>query len=231
MQTRHRAVEQIIEEQARRWEMLRKKKREEAPSPRKAELAIAISRLPGCSSREIAREIADRRKFDLFDKEIMQKVAENSHLSAALLGTLDERTLSWAEELVAALTMPEIEVFFRQLSKVLLALAYHGNAVILGRGAGFLIPHDKCLRVMLVAPLEARIENIARKYKLSSEEAKRRVLQVDSERRGYVRKYFHADMLDPTSFDIVLNTADLSIGGASAAIHAAWEDKSRPPLN
>ena len=229
MQTRHRSVERIIEEQALRWEMLREKKKEERTSPQAAELAIAISRLPGCFGREIAQEIAARRKFDLFDKEIMEKVAESSHLSAALLGTLDEKTLSWADELIEELTTQRPEEFFRALSKVLLALAHHGNAVILGRGASFLIPHDRCLRVLLVAPLEVRIGNAARKYKLSSEDARRRVIQLDSERRAYVRKYFHAEFLDPTGFDIVINTADLSIGGTSGAVQAAWEDKKICP--
>ncbi|PIS47820.1 MAG: hypothetical protein COT17_01545 [Elusimicrobia bacterium CG08_land_8_20_14_0_20_51_18] len=226
MPEQRRSIEKIIEAQVFKWQMLREKREEELEAEHVAELPVAISRLPGCFSREIARVIAERKMFDLLDKEIMEKVAETSNLNAALLGTLDEKTLSWYDEVIAAVATPNLEEFFRYLSKVLLAFAHNGNAVILGRGASFLIPHDKCLRVLLAAPLEARIANTERKYKLSPEDAKRRILQVDSERRAYVRKYFHSEFLDPLCFDIVINTAEVGVPGAVEAILAAWADKS-----
>lgn len=219
------SIHHLIEEQVRRWEVSRTRAREEPGRRSAGGLAVTISRLPGCSSREVAEQVAGRLGFDLFDTEIITQVAESAHLSAAVLRSLDERANSWVAEVFAALTLQEYGDFFAHLSKVLLTLAQHGGTVILGRGAGFLIPPDMCLRVLLVAPLDARIKNFAEKHRLSAEEAKRRIVRIESDRRAYVRKYFHAELLDPTRFDLVVNPAHLSIGGIAATIVAAWEDK------
>ena len=220
-----KSIHHLIEEQVRRWEASRKSAREEPGGRSAGGLAVTISRLPGCSSREIAEQVAGRLGFDLFDTEIITQVAESSHLSTTVLRSLDERANSWVAEVIAALTLQEHGDFFAHLSRVLLTLAQHGGTVILGRGAGFLIPPDRCLRVLLVAPLDARIRRYAEKHRLSAEEAERQVVRIESDRRAYVRKYFHVELLDPTRFDLVLNPTHLSIEGIVTTIMAAWEDK------
>jgi cytidylate kinase len=56
----------------------------------------------------------------------------------------------------------------------------------------------------------------------SAEEAKQRVVTTESERKAYIRQYFHAEFLDPTYYDLVLNTAYLSLDASLETIQAAW---------
>ncbi|MDD5656474.1 MAG: cytidylate kinase-like family protein, partial [Elusimicrobia bacterium] len=139
-----RSIDHIIEEQVRRWEAGRRVRAEEC----RREPVIAISRLPGCGGRALAQELARRLKFDLFDKEILHQVAESSRLSEAILGTVDEKVLSGAEEWFESLLLERYLAsdYLHYLFKVIMAIAAHGRAVILGRGAGFILRPECCLR-------------------------------------------------------------------------------------
>ena len=91
----------------------------------------------------------------------------------------------------------------------------------MGRGANFVLPPEKRFAVRIVAPQRWRIENVSKEYGLSREEAKRRVMRTESDRRAFVRKYFNADIADPTNYDLVINTATLKLDDAVNVISAA----------
>jgi cytidylate kinase len=54
-----------------------------------------------------------------------------------------------------------------------------------------------------------------------NEMAKRRVMRTESDRRASIRKYFNADIADPTNYDLVINTATLNVDDAVNVIAAA----------
>ena len=218
-----RSIEQIIEEQVRRWEASRRNRAQE----RRREPVIAISRLPGCGGRALAQELAARLKFDFFDNEILHQVAENSHLSEALLKTVDEKARPAVEEWIESLFMERYLSgdYFRHLSKALLAIAEHGRAVILGRGASLILKPADCLRVLFVAPLEERMKTVAARDKVTRREAQRRMVHEESDRRAFIRRHFHTELLDPVHYDLVLNTAGLGREAALAVVQAAWAGK------
>jgi cytidylate kinase len=223
MKTRHLSVEKLVEEHARKWEILLRKKKREALEP-----VIAVSRLPGSGGRLIVRRIADEMDFDLFDSEIVQKIAESARVLSTIVETLDEKGRSAVEDWLSALVNNRYfwdEDFVKHLAKVINIIGKHGKAVILGRGASFILPPAECVRVLVLAPFEVRVQNIVREFGVSAEEAKRRVMRTESDRKAFIRKYFCAEMTDPTHFDLVLNTEFISIDGALEVVKAAWNAK------
>jgi cytidylate kinase len=58
---------------------------------------------------------------------------------------------------------------------------------------------------------------------LAEREARRRIQEVEADRRAFLIRHFHAELDDPTQFDLVVNTALLGIEDACAAIRAAAE--------
>lgn len=52
-------------------------------------------------------------------------------------------------------------------------------------------------------------------------EANRRVIKTESNRKTFIRKYFDADIADPVNYDLVMNTATLSADNAVDMIGAA----------
>jgi cytidylate kinase len=225
VETKEQRIEKIIKIQCQKWEAMRKDK--EKDKKRKGP-AITISRLPGSGAEMIAQHVAEELGFDYYDNNIVEKVAENSKLSAALIRTLDEKRKSMVADWLLYLVSDRYlwrEEFLRKLAEIFATLGKHGQAVILGRGAGFIIPPKEALRVLIVAPLEARVRKVMKDLSLSKEEAKKRIDMIDSERKGYVRQFFQVDMMDPLHYDLVVNTDPLSIDGAVNLIKLAWNEK------
>jgi len=93
------------------------------------------------------------------------------------------------------------------LRKTLFTIASHGNAVILGRGANFLIPPGKrTVGLCLIAPLEVRVKKIMQTRGLSRESALKHIARTEREHRLWVKKNCHADISDPAHFHMVINT-------------------------
>ena len=107
------------------------------------------------------------------------------------------------------------------LSRVVGAVAHHGGAVILGRGAHLILGQGEALRVLVVAPLEARVRAVMDREGLGERDARQRIVTVEADRKAFLMKHFHADFADPTTFDLVVNTAVLGTGGACDSIRAA----------
>jgi cytidylate kinase len=75
----------------------------------------------------------------------------------------------------------------------------------------------------VVAPLEARVRVVAEREGIDEREARRRIVSVEADRKAFLMKHFHADFADPSTFDIVVNTAVLGVDGACTAIRTAVE--------
>jgi len=73
----------------------------------------------------------------------------------------------------------------------------------------------------IIAPLEIRIQNVSRNFNVPQDEAKRRVLKTESDRRAFVRKYFYEDVAAAVNYDLIINTQKLNIEAAVAAIRGA----------
>jgi cytidylate kinase len=105
------------------------------------------------------------------------------------------------------------------------AIARHGGAIILGHGAHLVLGEGEALRVLLMAPLGARVAAVMRAEGLDERMARRRVVEVEAARRAALAHRFHVDLDDPTRFDLVANTARLGVSGSVAAIRAAVEHR------
>ena len=198
-----KALDKLVEEQIKRWQSNRKRKYKKPIRP-----VITISRLPGCNAWEIAEQISTDLEIDFFDSEIVDKIAENAEVNRRVVETLDEQdnsiVLEWLSTLTAERYLWAYE-YLDHLTKIIGTIGAHGHAVILGRGASYILPKEICLRVLVVAPLEIRIENVRKAYKVSEKVARQNIMGKESDRVAFIRRYFHADMLDPVNYDLVFN--------------------------
>ena len=214
-----KAIHHLIEEQVRRWEILRKEKSEAKTLP-----VITLSREPGSGGKFVAKAVAERLDLELFHQEIINAMAENADTTTRIIRTLDERSLSMIEDWVSA-AISERHLWPDDVSRVLMrvigTIGRHGKAVIVGRGANFILPPENRFRVRIIAPQEMRVNHVAETYGVSKKEAKRRVLRTESDRQAFVRKYFYSDISDPANYDMILNTGTLSVESAASAICSA----------
>jgi cytidylate kinase len=194
---------------------------------------IALSREAGTFGAAIARAVADRLGWPVYDTELLQSIANDLGVHQTLLSSLDEHHISWLSEYLENFS-PHQGVsqytFMRRLLKTLLSLAAHGKCVIVGRGATKVLPAATTLRVRIVAPQEHRIEAVQHEHSISREEAARRVEAIDRERDKFVRDHFGMDATDPRSYDLLLNAARFSIEQCAELIIAALDRLRAVPL-
>lgn len=220
MKTKKRSVIKIVEEQVKKWQIMKVKEKKEAiVLP-----VITISREPGSGGRIVATELGKKLGLDVFHQEIINEMAESAQVSSRILKTLDEKGLSVLEEWITSLVDNQHlwpDQYLRHLMKVIGTIGKHGSAVIVGRGANFVLPPEGRIRVRIIAPLDVRVENVSSNFEVSAEDAKRHIIRTESERKAFIRKYFNADITDPINYDLVLNTGTLSIEAAANAIKSA----------
>ena len=215
-----KTITQIIEEQIHRWQIIHQERKEEKPGIS----IITLSGEPGAGGRIVAAKLADTLDIEIFHKEVINEMAKSADVSEKLVETLDERGLSTLEDWISSLVHERHlwpDRYMQHLMKVIGTIGKHGRAVIVGRGANFILPPEKRFSVRIVAPQAWRIKNVAREYNISPEDAKRRVMRTESDRRAFIRKYFNADIADPTNYDLTINTAVLSVDDAVKVISSA----------
>ena len=220
MKTTIRSMERLIEEQMHRWQLTQTEQKEE-----KAVLPIiTISREPGSGGRIVAQKLAAKLNVAVFHQEVLHEMAKRADVSEQMLATMDERGLSILEDWISSLVYDRHmwpDEYLKHLMNVIGTIGKHGRAVVVGRGANFILPPEQRLRVRVTAPRRLRIQNVAREFNLAKSEAKRRVIQTESDRKAFIRKYFNSDIADPDNYDLVINTETLSLDNASKVIAAA----------
>jgi cytidylate kinase len=216
-----RSVEALVEQQALRWQLVRGERRDEARRP-----VLTVSRQHGAGGGEIVRTLARELGLDVFDREIIQQIAESTHLSERIVGALDDKArellTEWLSGIASHDYLSSVEYRY-QLTRVVGAMAHHGGAIILGRGAHLILGQGEALRVLVVAPLEARVATLMRREGLSERDARRRIQVVEADHKAFLMKHFHTDFADPVHFDLVVNTALIGIANSCATIRAAVE--------
>lgn len=219
VQIRDSEVEaRIVQEQLDKWQ--REKAAENV-------FTITISRQAGAGGSEIARVLAQKTKMDLMAGQIIQHVAESSKMSTKVVETLDEKAMTTMESWVNSMFVSRHlwpSDYLKHLTRVIGTIGKHGNAIIVGRGAGYILPPETTFRIKVIAPLEYRIESMMRIRGLTHGDAQKYIEKRDADRIAFVRKYFQTDAMDPLNYDLVINTEKVGIEGAVDTILIAFRD-------
>src|SRR5581483_6141471 len=89
----------------------------------------------------------------------------------------------------------------QNLARVVLALGSQGEAVLIGRGAGFILPRGSTLHVRMIAPLEERIAYMSEWLRLTRDEAAAQVRTNDARRGEYIPTHFHRNPDEAYHYD------------------------------
>lgn len=212
------SVEEFVNQQIKKWQKSysadEKKKKARIP-------VITLCMEPGSGGCIIAEQLARHFGFDFFHRDMVHKIAESARISTAVVESLEKERLSGVQDFIASVIKDQYihpSIYLDHLMKVVGTIGKHGHAVIVGRGANFIIPPKDRFAVRVVAPLEQRIENVSHRFKVPTDIAKRRVLIRENRRRAFVRQSFNADIVDPIHYDLILNMANLSVEAAVAVV-------------
>jgi cytidylate kinase len=198
-------------------------------------LVIAISREAGALGSTIAREIGRRLECPVYDRNIVEKVAEELGTPVSELRRFDEMPTFWVEDWLSGMIRQNTvsaDTFFRHLVAAIRGLAEVGRCVIVGRGSPRVLPLEQTLRVRLIGDRPDRIATIREQRQCTEREAAEWVDRIEKERNEFLQRRLNFDPTDPHQFDLVVNTSRLSIHESAEVIIQAFlrmETRGRAP--
>ena len=193
------------------------------PQPPAAVPFVTISRQAGAGGWTLAQRLVDRlnamepnaaQPWTCWDRELVEKVAADHHISQRLIERLDVAEHTWLDDLFSGFALdershaPDEAFIFRRVAHTIRALAQIGRVVIVGRGGVFFTRNiPGAVHVRLVAPLQHRVEYMARVLAVPEKVAAEEVKQTDKLRDAFYRRYWPGQPLSPELFTLTINTA------------------------
>ena len=190
---------------------------------------ITINRELGSGGRTVGGKVADKLGVPFYDKAVIKALTDKYHLSAEAIEHLKglrhnwwsefKRTLSFGQKLASSAeyytaamgdepVLLTSDDMFAAESEILKGIAAEESCVIAGRLGFFVLKdHPNCLRVLIQAPKEYRIERVMSKQGLSHEEAEEAIDKVDRMRENYVSHYAGTSRDDARNYDLGINAA------------------------
>ena len=173
---------------------------------------LALSRETGACGSKIGERVAQMMEWDLLDNEIVDYMNDHFGTPRCLIQRVDEKHENWISSLITShiggLGFSE-DTYTHRVSVLMMMAASHGNVVIVGRGARFVLPKDRGLSVRVVASMDHRIEQVMRETGLDKKDAHRHIIETDHDRNAYIKSHFGVDGTDPHLYDHVLNVSKL----------------------
>ncbi|MDX2455372.1 cytidylate kinase-like family protein [Desulfosarcina sp.] len=229
MQADNTAIIKFIESHVGKWSLALPEKEGQAivRAP-----VITLCMEPGSHGCQVAQAVADQLGFGLYNRDIIKAIAKSMKIGSDRIAMLEKERLSGIEDFIACLIEEKYchnDIYMEHLVKVVRVIAARGNAVIVGRGANFILPFENRFAARIIAPAEIRVTNIMRAFGAEAENARQRITRREARRRAFIRQAFNKDIRNPSHYDITLNTARLSVPAAATAIvTAAVSSKNAP---
>jgi CMP/dCMP kinase len=211
--------------------------------------AITISREYGSGGGEIAARLARRLGWQLLDHSVIEQTARELEVHETEVEKHDEEyvesTLSRIQNRIQQFvptaapytgrpsvlaSLPpatELRAYQDTMSQIITASANTGHVVIVGRGGQVLLADKRdVLHIRVVAPLELRVDYVARREGLDLDAARRRVQAKDRARARFMKTQYHCEHEDPHLYDLVIDIAVLDLESAVDLICLAVERKA-----
>jgi cytidylate kinase len=186
---------------------------------------ITVCMEPGSWGSVVAEKVAAHLGFDYFHRDLLEVMSITAKVDAKILERLEKERLSGMEDVVSQMINDRYlypGLYMEYLKKVVQTISRRGHAVVVGRGANFILPAEERLSVMVVAPRELRVQRVAEHFQTLPEDAEKRIENRQKKRASFVRKNFNQDIADPVHYDLTINTGTMSLERAAQMICEAW---------
>jgi cytidylate kinase len=198
---------------------------------------VTISRQFGAGGSSVASIVAAELGAEVVDKGLIEEVARRLSMRPSDVESEEERPRTMLERLVRSFSAlepgmgagwsppypdplfdPRKEII-HLTQEIIHEVAAGGNVVIVGRGAGFVLRDlHGIFRVFLRAPEPDRVKTLMARFGFDEPTARRKMHETDSNRAAYIKQLYGHDWLDPSQYDMILNTGRVSYQTAAQMI-------------
>ena len=194
--------------------------------------SITISRMSGSGGLTVADELvtylqphtSPEHGWTIFDKNLIEKVLEDHHLSKQIAGFVPEGHKSLFAETIEQWRglHPPTATIVKQSIETIWDLAVNGYVILVGRAATVITEKlPNVFHVRLVGSLKNRIARVEKVYQMDRTAAREFIASQDTAKQRYMREYFNRDINDPLLYHMIINTDEISYERAARLIGAA----------
>jgi hypothetical protein len=192
-------------------------------------LTVAISRATGARGSSIAARLGELLDRQVYTQEAFDYMTGTLGMESGT-AELEPAALAWFERHWAQV---QDSAWLRDnpalgpMVRTVLVLAAAGGGIIVGRGAGCLLPRSVRLFARLIAPEEQRVAFVAQWQRSSADDARAYVRERDRRREEFVRSRFGRSTDDLLQYDMVVDTSHFGVDGTAAIVAAAVRERER----
>jgi len=181
---------------------------------------ITIEREYGSGGADIARLLAERLGWTLWDQRLTDEIARLAQCDRAAVSQREEKTDPLYYRLlksflrgsfegsqnVRRFKMLDTDVIVGLTKRIVEKAAQDGNCVIVGRGAAFFLANrPDVFNVFIYAPHEHKLQRLI-KSGIHRRKASSLVETVDDERADFIRKYFGKEWPCRRLYHLMINS-------------------------
>ena len=200
---------------------------------------ITIGRQFGSGGKEVGIRVAKELGIPFYDKELLREAARKSGLCEKIVENFDERPKSLLYSIAMdsyMFALPGSGVGDSLEQQVYLAtfntirhIAEQGPCVMIGRCADYaLADHPNHLSLFIHAPMNVRIQRVAKRQGITPEKAKTLIAKTDKRRASYYEYYSSRRWGVVDSYDFCINSSFLGLSGTVELIRAMVEHREHP---
>ncbi len=200
---------------------------------------LTIGRQFGSGGKEVGIRVAKELGIPFYDKELLQEAAKKSGLCEKIIDHFDERPKSLLYSIAMdsyMFALPgagagdslEQQVYLATFNTIR-QLAEQGPCVMIGRCADYaLAENPDHLSIFVHAPLDDRIQRVAKRQNLPPDKARALITKTDKRRASYYEYYSSQRWGAVESYDFCLNSSYLGISGTVELVRAIIDHKEHP---
>lgn len=178
---------------------------------------ITISREFGSGGRTVGKQLAEKLGIPCYDREIIEKVAEESGYDKQYIEETGEYTKGGILNTIFqsrsyGYSPSNEDIIWKFQAELIRKLAREGPCVIVGRCADYILREDpEVLRVFIHASMEFRAKRIVEEYGEREDSPQKRLRDKDKQRSAYYDYYTDMRFGDGRNYHLCLDSGELGI--------------------
>lgn len=175
---------------------------------------ISIGREFGSGGHEIAEKLSERFNLPLYDRNMLDAIAEQKNMDVAHLEKHDEKPRNpILSRRVNGFSNSLAEIVAEMQFEYIKNLADKGESfIIVGRCAeAVLAEHDNLISIFVLGDKNEKIARVKEKYNLNEDEALSKMTRHDKTRKYYHNSHSKSKWGDSRTYDLCINSSPLGI--------------------
>ena len=182
---------------------------------------ITLDRESGSGGAEIAKALADRLNWKLWDQALTNAIAREMDCEGKVVEQHEEkrdplyyrllksfmRGSYEGSQNVHTVKMADTDCIREVSERIVKRAADKGECVIVGRGSAYYLEGRKdAFHVFIYAPVNDKVRRLRARGK-SEEDAAQLAATVDDERAAFIKQYFNVEWPDRHKFHLMVNSS------------------------